>query len=1110
MISLHNIRAIAKYETTTLLRSWFFRIFAILAIIVLVFFNVGTLIQAGGGVGMWAVKGLPSIIPYVNLLLLNVVQAIIAIFLASDFLKRDKKLDTTEVIYMRPMTNGEYVIGKTLGNLGVFIVLNLLILSIALVFNLIAKNTGVNYMAYLWYFLLISVPTLVFIMGLSFLLMSVLKNQAVTFVVLLGYVAISLFYLQARFYYLFDYMAFNIPLTYSDFVGFGNLDTLLIHRGMYFFFGLSFILYTILLLKRLPHSDGVRYMASILGTACLFAGLYLGYSHVNRFMTQRQLRLDMQTLNESYLGTQAVRVRDYDIKLKHEGDRISATALLKVVNTDGAPLQKVIFSLNPGLQVSELKVNGQTQAFDQKLGIVELKNYSLKADERAEIEFTYAGNINEAAAFLDIDDETREEAFKNFMYQIDKRYAFLTDDYVLLTRENAWYPVPGAGFGKTNSQWLARQFSRYKLEVGTQTGLTVISQGKAEQDGDTFRFESSHANSQISLIIGQYDKIETNIDGLDFNIYTQKGHDYFSAFFEEVKDTIPAIVLESLQDFERSLDMYYPFERFSLVEVPVQYYSYARVLSGTREQMQPEMMLYGEKGLLVDEADFYGRFEGRWGFGQRNQQQEMTPEEKKIQVLKNFLSTFTSETGRPNFSRSGGQMQVEESTNSYFAFPLFYNYAYYIGSAQWPVTDRVFEGYKKSKLNSQTNGWIRDMQGTSENEKANTALLSNSLEELLNDPEQIQIIDNVIQLKGTSLFSIIKRKAGDEAFEEFLFNYLDRVKFNNTSIEDFNREVNQQFGIDLIPYMQGWFSSKSLPAFLVGNVSAVNVLEGDELKTMVKFKISNTEATEGIVSVEFRTGGGFGPGSQNSSDNITKLVQLDGNQTKEVSFLLSGTPRGGTINTLVSRNLPSEIRLELDNIQEDKKAVPFEGETIVEVPVRIAEDNEIILDNEDPGFVITENTETSLLKKLLTKEDASREKYSGMNNWQPPRSWTLTTNSSFYGAYIRSAYYVRSGSGDQVARWNVPVSEAGFYDVYAYVAKMNRRGPGRNDNAGEYHFTIHHDDGDEAATLDVKSADDGWNHLGAFYFSPDTAVVELSNENSGRTVIADAIKLVKQ
>ncbi|HAH26114.1 MAG TPA: hypothetical protein DCL77_20525, partial [Prolixibacteraceae bacterium] len=108
-----------------LLRSWFFRIFAIIAMIFLFFFNMGTIIINGN----WDVKAISSVIPYINLLILNTVQAIIAIFLASDFLKRDKKLDTTDVIYIRSMSNGEYVAGKTIGNLVVFMILNLIILT---------------------------------------------------------------------------------------------------------------------------------------------------------------------------------------------------------------------------------------------------------------------------------------------------------------------------------------------------------------------------------------------------------------------------------------------------------------------------------------------------------------------------------------------------------------------------------------------------------------------------------------------------------------------------------------------------------------------------------------------------------------------------------------------------------------------------------------------------------------------------------------------------------------------------------------------------------------------------------------------------------------------
>ena len=132
----------------------------------------------------------------------------------------------------------------------------------------------------------------------------------------------------------------------TDFVGFGNLHTLLIHRGMYFFFGLGFIFYTVLFLKRLPQSDGVRYISNILGTACVIFALYLGYSHINGFLNDRNLREDMLNLNESFLGTAAVDVTDYDINIKHEGEQIEVTSKLKVKNTQQSALKNVIFSLS--------------------------------------------------------------------------------------------------------------------------------------------------------------------------------------------------------------------------------------------------------------------------------------------------------------------------------------------------------------------------------------------------------------------------------------------------------------------------------------------------------------------------------------------------------------------------------------------------------------------------------------------------------------------------------------------------------------------------------------------------------------------------------------------
>ena len=125
---LKNIQSVAKYESTLLLRSWFFRVFAVLALLILGFFNFAAIQE-------WSIIAVPANLPYTILLFLNVGQAVIAIFLSSEFLKRVKKLDTSEVFYVRPLSNAEYVLCKLWGTLRVFFVLNLMIIALTIVFK---------------------------------------------------------------------------------------------------------------------------------------------------------------------------------------------------------------------------------------------------------------------------------------------------------------------------------------------------------------------------------------------------------------------------------------------------------------------------------------------------------------------------------------------------------------------------------------------------------------------------------------------------------------------------------------------------------------------------------------------------------------------------------------------------------------------------------------------------------------------------------------------------------------------------------------------------------------------------------------------------------------
>ncbi|HYQ59298.1 MAG TPA: hypothetical protein VEP89_18270 [Draconibacterium sp.] len=1119
MISLHNIFSIAKYERKTLFRSWFFRIFSILSLLVLFAINFGLVIEGSGGES-WAIRAIPSAIPYFNLLILNVTQAVIAVFLASDFLKRDKKLDTTEVVYMRSMTNGEYVIGKTLGNMQVFMILNIAVVILALVFNSLAKGTSIDWASYAIYLVLISIPTLVFIMGLSFLFMSVIRNQAITFVIVLGYIGITLFLLQDKYYYIFDYMAFNIPLLSSDIVGFGNLNVILIHRGIYFGLGSGFIFLTIFLLKRLPQSESMTYISLVLSIVFVGVSGYLAYSHVSSFKKSEALRTEIIELNNEYVSEPVAEILTNDITVEHKGEKLTVQSDMLIKNDLTVPLNKLIFSLNAGLQVNDLKVNGKSTPFTRnKHLIIVTDQVNLQPEDSARVEISYRGTIDETYCYLDIDEEVRVEKYGQFVLNVDKRYAFVTPDYVLLTREADWYPKSGVTYSNTDVSWYQPQFVDYTLTVSTSPELQPVSQGVITKVTDgQYKFEPQTPLTQLSLAIGRYELKTTEHNNLQFGVWYIKGHDYFSDVFTETKDTLASVMAERFEDFQRNYNLEYNSERIALVEVPAQFKSYARMWTSVQEVIQPGQILIPEKGYSFRQADFENQKErmGRWGG--RGGGGDMTDQDKELRVFGEFIGMFIAEQTADR-SMARGQMEMEQKPNPYFIFPWLYNFQYNIQSDRWPITNRVFEAYLKSQSTDMRSFFRGNMEGGESPEVlANIALQDYTFDEILADPDQKDIVNDVISLKGDVLFSTIKLKAGDKEFEDFLHTTLDENKYKNIHFEDFDRKLAAEFGIELVPMMNDWFKETNLPGYLVSPINAVKVKSGEAMKTMVSLKVTNFSDIEGLVKLTFRLGGGGGGGrggfggfGGQSEDVIDKLVHLDPHQTKELSYLFDGEPRMVMLNTLTSKNIPHSFMEGFREIEENLKLTAWEGERISSTPVQTKLPNEEIVDNEDPGFEITENKQVSLLEKLIVEEEETEERYTEVNWWRPPLHWTATSGAEFYGAYVRSAYYIKGGNGDQVARWNVPVKKAGYYDVYYHYYGEGggfRRGR-RGGESGNYHFIIHGQDGPEDAYLDSEGAETGWVHLGSYYFNPETAVIELTNETTLRAIYADAVKIVE-
>lgn len=1136
MISPGNIWTVATYERKTLFRSWFFRIFALLTLFILFGMNMGVFAEPGA---RWTSRAIPANIPYLNVLFVNVAQAVIAVFLASDFMQRDKKLDTTEVIYARPISNGEYVVGKTLGIMILFTGLVVAVLLMALVFNLVLQDTPVAWLAYLLYPLLISIPTLTFILGLAFFLMIIIRSQAVTFIVLLGYIGLTLFYFRDKWHGLLDYMGFYYPMVCSDLVGFADPHSILLQRGTYFFLGIAFIFATIRFLPRLPQTGRWNMLNLFAFLAFAAAGAASGTIFYQQYRSGIQVRQEYVQVNDAFAHSPVADILSNDLQVEHKGNRIFVTSRVMLANRNDAALDTLVFSLNPGFRIDSITGPRGELSFKKtgQLLLVHPQD-ALPPGRPTTLAFYYHGTPDPGVAYLDIPVSRQDNLKRIVLATVDKLPGIMHPEYVLLTREMLWYPIAGVGFNHVTFQPAVPDFARFTLAVQTGKGLVPVAPGEAEEQEDgTFRFRPETPLNTFPLVIGPFVKMSRTVDSVDYHLYLKKEHDYFSEFFTDIADTLDVLIREGKEDYEYDdIDLYYAFRRMNLVETPVQFHPFERAYTQYVEMVQPTMIFMPERGAGLSTLDFKRLKRGE---ERRNRERNdsRSPREIETDLFRNFIrNTFFSADIQVGGGFRGRQEKLINydgesyySKNPYCAFPLYYNLVTGISSEEYPAFDAMIETYLKEGYEVSPRESFRG--GISESERANLALQKESLLEIFSRKNK-SLITSAIYQSGSFIINALHNRVGQSEFDSFLYYYLEDHAFTEINFEQFAADFYDEFGVDITTYLDFIKSGTELPEFLVSAPGYFQTRDDYGEVYVVQMKISNIGGSTGLVELSFRMPGqrGFGPGGM---DTEKRLYEIGAGQTREMQMLFYSQPRVLTVNTIISGNIPSSFSIFLRSATE-KNIFPLEEYARdADTPVQMYGEGEIVVDNEDPGFSYVSVSGESKVKKYIDsrKEETERIRYRAMNPWWTPSTWTPTAHSGMFGQTIRSALVVRSGDGSNTARWQTMMEEAGFYDIYVYipVSAMYRRPSGgdrgeRQDGRGRgrgrgpefadegtvYHYTITSNEGTEEMEFPLNSPEDGWNRLGTFHFPADTAAVILTNLTNGSRVVADAVKWVQK
>lgn len=175
MKRMREMACIAKYEMKLQLRSWVFRLFALLAVVGIVACHVYW--QGEGNCFNWKAVALPCSMPLMNAYLFSVVQSLFLIVMVAEVSRRMRRLEGREVFQTRPYDNVTYYWGVLAGNFLLFLLLNVIVILVSVLTVNLTSFAPVGWKYYLFYLLTLNIPVWVFVAGMTLWLGNVVKSH---------------------------------------------------------------------------------------------------------------------------------------------------------------------------------------------------------------------------------------------------------------------------------------------------------------------------------------------------------------------------------------------------------------------------------------------------------------------------------------------------------------------------------------------------------------------------------------------------------------------------------------------------------------------------------------------------------------------------------------------------------------------------------------------------------------------------------------------------------------------------------------------------------------------------------------------------------------------
>lgn len=1083
----------------------------------------------------------------------NQFQVLPLILIVSLYFVRDKRIDSREVIFSRPESNAEYILGTVRGIVREFLILAGAVFFAGALIHLLGTPLPFDIWHYFFYLLTLVVPTLFFVLGLAFWLNNLLRNFAFTLLLLIGSYAFLQLFLLSPLYGVFDPFGTQLPAVFSQVTGLADLPAYLCHRTGWWLVGIGLLWLFIAGYARIPNHARGGSRAALTGGLFCVAGLLLLAGYVGIERKKDTDREKAAAVYDRHAAHPRLTMQGQEITYYQPGNRMEVSTRVTLKNDHPTAVDGVILYLNPGLAVSEITRGGTVLPFEREYQVIRIPG-SVGAGAEWQLDIRYAGSIDESVCYLDVENRREQDLQTRVDYvaRYGSRYAFLNKEYTLLIPECLWYPVTAPPVNPRSVYDVERQFTHYRLTVREPGDRCPVSLGKRSESADGVLFQPETPLTGITLAMGKYIRRTAEVDGISYELYSFPHSETLVKGWELLRDTIEPLLSAGMKNIEAEKSRDYPFSHLIVAETPLTFATYDRAQKNGNDRQQPGLALLPEKGHGVSALRYNGS--------------PYATEERSLSLFQEtavrfsgvfsalFNTDFSSNFGSEHmflrkYLGNAGSFVVRD--NPYALSRSFFYYTGALYSPAYPILDAIVSSFLQNANKKES-----PMTALFPATKAAIAYLAeHSFRDAAGDgtlaPEVKQEMVNLKAKDLRSRFTI--EGVADQNFTDFLLDYFNTAMFRTVCFDTLNHDFQVRFGVDWQLQMDRWYTSRSLPAYVIRDIVVNRVKEAgrDTRESMmgvglfrVSFSVYNTGKADGVLTVNLTSRGAMVPskmgGYMVSQEQLTSYPFLiRAGEAREIALLFEGTRPEFWVNTNISLNQPIKLRESRRVTSETQDTSTYNRP--VDAAYFLPPPGEYIVDNEDAGCHVQDVPSSRRLAEWLAGSKSSGSHYQTIRQAaDSPASWVAFTDERVYGWYVWSTYGKKAGRGEATVTWETELSEAGNYELYVSVpniainnyhnALVHKKRMSGDMSFGldsaqvksvNYYYTVVQNGEETELTMDYAplitggelraaiSDDRKWISLGRFRLEQGKQAIRLSDRGDGEYMIqADAAKWV--